>query len=155
MTRAIIAFLTGLLFGVGLLVSQMTNPAKVVGFLDITGRWDPSLALVMGGAVAVFGVAYWLSRSRHTPLLAPRFVEPEAGSITRQLVVGSALFGVGWGLSGFCPGPAIVSAGFGDSRVWVFVAAMVGGMLVFRLREPRQATAATGSVEPRQASEPM
>lgn len=131
MNRIGYAFLCGLVFGVGLLVAGMTNPAKVVGFLDVTGRWDPSLAFVMGGALAVFGFAYWRSRRPAArPLLDETFFVPEARGIDGRLLLGSALFGLGWGLAGFCPGPAVVSAGFGDVRVWVFLAAMAGSSAV-------------------------
>ena len=133
MKRAIVAFICGLVFGAGLIVSQMSNPAKVFGFLDITGNWDPSLALVMGGAVAVFGVFYRLALRQGTPLFAPRFNLPEKDGLDAPLMAGALIFGVGWGLAGFCPGPAIVSAAFGDSRVWAFVAAMIAGMLVYRV----------------------
>ncbi len=133
MKRAVVAFVCGLVFGVGLIVSQMSNPAKVIGFLDITGNWDPSLALVMAGAVAVFGVLYRLALRQGTPLLAPRFTLPEKDSLDAPLMLGALVFGVGWGLGGFCPGPAIVSAAFGDTRVWVFVGAMIAGMLVYRI----------------------
>jgi uncharacterized membrane protein YedE/YeeE len=131
--RVIVAFVCGLVFGAGLIVSQMSNPAKVIGFLDITGKWDPSLALVMGGAVAVFGVFYRLALRQGSPLLAPRFTVPEKDSLDAPLMVGALIFGVGWGLGGFCPGPAIVSAAFGDARVWAFVASMIAGMLVYRI----------------------
>jgi uncharacterized membrane protein YedE/YeeE len=137
-SRAIVAFLSGLVFGAGLIVSQMSNPAKVIGFLDISGNWDPSLAFVMAGALAVFGAVYWSSRARTTPLLAPRFALPTRDGIDRQLVAGSLIFGVGWGLSGFCPGPAVVSCTFGDWRVWVFVGAMLAGMLLYRSWPGRQ-----------------
>ena len=133
MKRAVVAFVCGLVFGTGLIISQMSNPAKVIGFLDITGKWDPSLALVMGGAVAVFGVLYRLALRRETPLLAPRFTVPEKDSLDAPLIAGALIFGVGWGLGGFCPGPAIVSAAFGDARVWAFVAAMIASMLVYRI----------------------
>ncbi|MGQ0577605.1 MAG: DUF6691 family protein [Betaproteobacteria bacterium] len=133
MKRAIVAFACGLVFGAGLIVSQMSNPAKVIGFLDITGKWDPSLALVMGGAVVVFGVLLRLALRQGTPLLAARFTIPEKDRVDAPLMVGALIFGVGWGLSGFCPGPAIVSAAFGDGRVWAFVAAMVAGMLIYRV----------------------
>ena len=133
MKRPIIAFVCGLVFGAGLIISQMSNPAKVIGFLDITGNWDPSLALVMGGAVAVFGVLYRLALRQGTPLFAPRFVLPEKDNLGAPLILGALIFGVGWGLGGFCPGPAIVSAAFGDARVWAFVAAMIAGMMVYRL----------------------
>jgi uncharacterized protein len=138
MSRAGVAFLSGLIFGIGLLVSQMSNPAKVLGFLDITGNWDPSLALVMAGALTVFGAACWRSKRRSTPLLAREFAAPGRRNIDRPLLSGSIIFGVGWGLSGFCPGPAIVSSTFGDWRVWLFVAAMVAGMLLYRFRHGRQ-----------------
>jgi len=134
-SKALFAFVCGALFAVGLLVAQMTNPAKVIGFLDVTGAWDPSLAFVMGGALAVFGTAYLLSRRTGArPLLDGQFYVPGAQGITWQLVVGSLLFGLGWGLAGFCPGPALVSAGFGDSRVLIFVAAMAAGVLAFNWR---------------------
>jgi uncharacterized protein len=139
--QAIVAFFSGLVFGAGLIVSQMSNPAKVIGFLDITGSWDPSLAFVMAGALAVFGVAYRSSRAHSTPLVAPRFVLAARGGIDRQLVAGSLIFGVGWGLSGFCPGPAIVGSAFGDWRVWLFVCAMLGGMLLYRWWPGRRSVA--------------
>lgn len=143
MTRTIVAFLAGLLFGVGLIVAQMTNPAKVIGFLDVTGAWDPSLAFVMVGAIAVYSVAYWLSRARRArPFLAPEFRLPANRRIDRPLILGSLIFGAGWGLSGFCPGPAITSAGFGEPRVWVFLGAMLAGMLALRLRDRSQTRAA-------------
>ena len=138
MSRAIVAFLSGLVFGAGLIVSQMSNPAKVIGFLDITANWDPSLALVMAGALAVFGAAYWSSRARTAPLIAPRFALPTQVGVDRHLVAGSLIFGVGWGLSGFCPGPGVVSSTFGDWRAWLFVAAMLGGMLLYRSQPDRR-----------------
>lgn len=134
MNKVLFAFACGVLFAVGLIVAQMTNPAKVVGFLDVTGFWDPSLAFVMGGALAVFGFAYWLSqRKAAKPILDAHFEEPASRAITWELIAGSLLFGFGWGLSGFCPGPAVVSAGFGDARVWIFVTAMAGGVVAFNL----------------------
>ena len=133
MKRAIVAFVCGLVFGAGLIVSQMSNPAKVIGFLDITRNWDPSLALVMGGAIAVFGVLYRLALRQGTPLLAARFTLPAKDSLDAPLMVGALIFGVGWGLGGFCPGPAIVSAAFGDARVWAFISAMIAAMLVYRI----------------------
>ncbi|MGD2139324.1 MAG: YeeE/YedE family protein [Burkholderiales bacterium] len=128
MSRVLIAFACGLLFGSGLIIAQMTNPAKIIGFLDITGQWDPSLALVMAGATIVFGIAYRLASRRKAPLLDTRFVLPEKTGIDKSLVGGSFIFGLGWGLAGFCPGPAIVSSGFGDARVWAFVASMLSAM---------------------------
>ena len=133
MKRAIVALVCGLVFGAGLIISQMSNPAKVIGFLDVTGKWDPSLALVMAGAIAVFGVLYRLALRQGTPLLAPQFTLPEKDRLDAPLMVGALIFGVGWGLGGFCPGPAIVSAAFGDARVWVFLAAMIAGMLLYRI----------------------
>jgi uncharacterized protein len=135
--RVLVALLCGLVFGAGLIVSQMSNPAKVFGFLDITGAWDPSLAFVMGGAVAVFGVLYRIAARQPAPVFELRFNLPERREIDAPLIVGALIFGVGWGLGGFCPGPAIVSAGFGDSRVWAFVGAMILGMIVVRLARPR------------------
>ncbi|MEQ1881349.1 MAG: DUF6691 family protein [Burkholderiales bacterium] len=124
----IAAFLCGLLFGAGLLVSQMSNPAKVFGFLDLTGAWDPSLAFVMGGAVGVFAIFYRLVLRRSAPALASGFAHPDRRDVDLPLMLGAAIFGAGWGLGGFCPGPAVVSAAFGDLRVWAFVLAMIVGM---------------------------
>lgn len=133
MTRFLIAFLCGLLFGAGLIIAQMTNPAKIIGFLDLTGQWDPSLALVMFAATAVFASVYRLALRRGAPLFDARFFLPEKTTVDKSLVAGSFIFGLGWGLAGFCPGPAIVASGFGDPRVWVFVAAMLIGILLSRL----------------------
>ena len=132
MNRALISFLCGSIFGVGLIVSQMTNPAKIIGFLDISGEWDPSLAFVMAGAVAVFSIAYRLALRRNAPLFDKRFLVPEKTRLDKPLIIGSLIFGVGWGLAGFCPGPAIASSGFGDPRVWAFVAAMLAGTALIR-----------------------
>ena len=139
MRRPIAAFVSGLVFGVGLIVSQMSNPAKVIGFLDIAGNWDPSLALVMGGALALFGGVYWWTGGRKAPLMAERFGAPTETRIDRPLLAGSMMFGVGWGLSGFCPGPAVVSTTFGNPLVWLFVAAMIAGMLLYRFSTRRRA----------------
>ena len=132
MSRVLISLLCGLIFGVGLIISQMSNPAKVIGFLDISGQWDPSLAFVMGGAVAVFTIAYRLALRRHAPLFDKSFRVPEKTRLDKPLIIGSLLFGVGWGFAGFCPGPAIVSSGFGDPRVWAFVVAMLAGIVLVR-----------------------
>jgi uncharacterized membrane protein YedE/YeeE len=137
MTRVLVALLSGLLFGAGLIVSQMSNPAKVFGFLDVSGAWDPSLALVMAGAVTVFGLLYRLAAQRSAPIFGPRFNLPESRQIDTPLVVGAVIFGAGWGLGGFCPGPAVVSAAFGGLRVWVFIGAMILGMFIVRLARPR------------------
>lgn len=130
-------FLAGLLFGLGLMLAGMTDPSKVLAFLDLAGAWDPSLALVMGGGIAVGLGAFAVAKGRSKALLGSAIFLPQATVIDRRLLGGSALFGVGWGLAGFCPGPALVSLGLGDAKVWVFVAAMVAGMLVFEWLESR------------------
>lgn len=132
------ALLAGLVFGLGLLVSGMANPAKVLGFLDLAGAWDPSLAFVMGGAIAVGLPAFTLARRRRTALLtgAPMNL-PTATRIDWRLMGGSLLFGIGWGLAGFCPGPALVALGMGLDQALVFVLAMLGGMVVFEILERR------------------
>ncbi len=139
MSRALVAFLCGLLFGAGLIVSQMSNPAKIIGFLDVTGRWDPSLAFVMAGAVGVFALGYRLALRRTAPSLGGKFHLPEKVSMDKALLSGSLLFGLGWGVAGLCPGPAIVGSGFADPRVWVFTAAMIAGMALVRLVRQRTA----------------
>ena len=132
MNRAI-EFIVGLLFGWGLLLSGMTDPGKVQGFLDLAGAWDPSLALVMGGAIAVGFFAFALARRRTTSFLGGALQMPAARDIDKPLVVGSLIFGAGWGLAGFCPGPAVVSMASGEIKALVFVAAMLAGMLAFKL----------------------
>lgn len=132
----VIQFVLGLLFGVGLLLAGMANPAKVLNFLDLaaipTGGWDPSLLLVMGGAVGVTALGYgWVLGWRH-PLLADRFALPTARGVEARLVLGPALFGVGWGLAGFCPGPALVALGTGAPAALAFVLAMAVGMALAR-----------------------
>lgn len=123
--RVVVAFASGLLFGAGLLVSGMTRPAKVIAFLDPLGAWDPSLAFVMAGAVAVYALAV---RSRpRAPLAAPLFSVPPPPRIDRALVFGAAVFGVGWGLGGYCPGPSVVSLAAGGVGVLAFVGAMLLG----------------------------
>ena len=129
----LVAFLVGLAFGLGLLVSQLANPAKVLAFLDLAGAWDPSLALVMGGAVAVGTVAFTVSRRWRRSLLGEPLRGPGANRPDRPLVIGALLFGAGWGLAGFCPGPALVAAGAGHGQALLFVAAMLAGMGLFRL----------------------
>jgi hypothetical protein len=131
------SLLAGLVFGLGLILSCMADPAKVLGFLDVTGAWDPSLALVMAGAVSVSLVAFGIARRRKTTLLDQPLQLPAAGTIDRRLVVGSLLFGAGWGLAGFCPGPALVALGMGELKAVVFVAAMLAGMGVFEWLERR------------------
>lgn len=132
MRASIAAFAAGLLFGLGLLLAGMTQPAKVQGFLDFAGAWDPSLAFVMAGAIAVhLPLARWI-RSRRRPLFEPAFDLPGRKGIDGRLLAGAAIFGIGWGLGGFCPGPAIVSVAGGELGVLVFVAAMVAGMGIQR-----------------------
>ena len=129
------ALLSGLIFGVGLMVSGMSNPVKVLGFLDIAGSWDPSLAFVMVGAIVVASLAFFVARRRTRSLLGLPMQLPASATITPRLVLGSAAFGIGWGLAGFCPGPALVALGAGYPKAIGFVAAMVAGMLVFELVE--------------------
>ena len=132
---ALAAFVAGLVFGVGLLVSAMANPAKVQAFLDLAGRWDPSLAFVMAGANAVALVAFAIAKKRTTSLLGTPMQLPTSRRIDVRLVAGSVAFGVGWGLAGFCPGPALVALGTGNAKAIIFVPAMIVGMLVFELVE--------------------
>lgn len=134
MTHRISEFLVGLLFGLGLLLSGMTDPGKVQGFLDIAGVWDPSLALVMGGAVVVGLGAFALARRRTQTFLGGALHLPKAGDIDRRLVLGSLLFGAGWGLAGFCPGPALVTAATLEPKALLFVAAMLAGMGLYEWR---------------------
>ncbi len=128
-------FVVGLLFGVGLMASGMTDPGKVIGFLDLFGGWDPSLALVMGGAVVVGFFAFALAKKRTTTFLGGALRFPTSTQMDKPLVIGSLLFGVGWGLGGFCPGPALVSMADGQSKATLFVAAMLVGMLGFELMD--------------------
>jgi uncharacterized protein len=122
--------LSGILFGVGLALSGMTDPVKVIGFLDITGNWMPALMWVMGGALAVNALAYLWMRRRSTPLCDERFHWPSLTRPDKRLVTGAALFGVGWGLYGYCPGPALGALVYGDYRSGLFVVAMVAGMAI-------------------------
>ena len=136
---ALASLLAGLVFGLGLILSGMTNPAKVLGFLDLAGPWDPSLALVMAGAIAVGLAAFALARRRETSLLGLELKLPASRRIDRRLIGGSLLFGIGWGVAGFCPGPALVALGMGEAKAAVFVASMLLGMGVFELLELRSA----------------
>lgn len=132
------SLLAGLIFGLGLILSGMANPAKVLGFLDLAGRWDPSLGLVMAGAIAVGFFAFAFARTRTISLLGAEMNLPAARHIDRRLIVGSLLFGIGWGIAGFCPGPALVALGMGESKALIFVAAMLAGMGVFEILERRK-----------------
>lgn len=127
--RVIVSFLVGALFGIGLLISGMTDTTKVQGWLDIFGNWDPTLAFVMGGAIVPMAIAWQLTRGRK-PVLAAAFPAPPEQRLGRNLILGSTLFGMGWGLAGLCPGPAVASLGFGGIGSLIFVAAMAAGMLL-------------------------
>lgn len=131
----------GLLFGAGLALSDMINPARVLAFLDVAGNWDPSLAYVMGGALVPSAIAYWISRRMERPLMAREFRIPQNRVVEPQLLAGAAIFGIGWGLVGFCPGPAVAALGSGLLQPWLFVLAMLAGMILHRLyqdwRHPR------------------
>lgn len=139
------SFLAGLVFGLGLILSGMADPAKVLGFLDLAGPWDPSLALVMMGAIAVGLVAFTAAKHRTKSLLGLDLKLPTARHIDRRLLGGSLLFGVGWGIAGFCPGPALAALGMGELKAVVFVAAMLLGMAIFEflqrhsVRSPQKA----------------
>ncbi|RZI94452.1 MAG: YeeE/YedE family protein [Variovorax sp.] len=135
MATVFASLLSGLVFGLGLIVSGMANPAKVLGFLDIAGAWDPSLALVMVGAIAVAAIAFAVARRRTVSLLGAAMKLPTARDIDRRMVFGSVLFGIGWGVAGFCPGPALVALGMGQGKALVFVLAMLAGMGIFELLE--------------------
>jgi uncharacterized membrane protein YedE/YeeE len=132
----LLQFVIGLIFGLGLLLSGMSNPAKVLNFLDLggiaAGTWDPSLAFVMAGAVAVTFAGFKLILKRSQPLFAPKFHLPTNAEIDRRIILGPAIFGVGWGLAGFCPGPALTALGFGTTAAVLFVAAMFAGMVLAR-----------------------
>lgn len=144
--QIVVAFLTGLMFGLGLILSGMTDPSKVIGFLDLAGHWDPSLVFVMAGAVLVGVIAYQFAKGRKTSFLGDVMRLPTADQIDRRLVLGGLAFGVGWGLAGYCPGPALVSVVQGGTKPLIFVIAMLVGMAVFeiqgRMAQARQPNAA-------------
>ncbi|PZX18935.1 hypothetical protein LX81_00629 [Palleronia aestuarii] len=135
--RLTAGFAAGLLFGVGLILSGMSDPAKVLSFLDLAGNWDPSLAFVMAGAAVVSFVGYRFSWRRTRPVLFDKFELPTARSIDRPLVVGAALFGIGWGIGGYCPGPAWSALGLGDPGTLVFMPALMLGFWAAGLMRPR------------------
>lgn len=135
MSTIFIALLSGLIFGMGLILSQMANPAKVLSFLDMTGSWDPSLAFVMLGAISVGVIAFALAGRRGKTFLGSSISLPTSRVIDKRLVFGSLAFGIGWGLSGICPGPGLVLVGTGSLHGMVFVAAMLLGMAIFELLE--------------------
>jgi hypothetical protein len=128
--QKLISIIAGVVFGIGLILSGMTDPAKVKGFLDIAGHWDPSLALVMAGAIGIGVFAFTLAKRREVSWTGSRIELPGNTSIDARLITGGMLFGAGWGVAGYCPGPALVSLGYGSPEALVFVAAMVGGMLL-------------------------
>ncbi len=135
--NAVSALVAGLLFGIGLIVSGMTDPSKIIGFLDLAGAWDPSLAFVMGGAVLVGLIAFRFARGRRASFLGGAMVLPAARQIDSPLILGSLAFGVGWGLAGYCPGPAIVAYGSGQDKAVVFVVAMIAGMALYEAADRR------------------
>jgi len=146
--QRITEFVAGLLFGLGLLLSGMSDPGKVLGFLDLLGTWDPSLALVMAGAILVGMLAFTVAKKRTMNFLGGALHLPTANQIDRRLVIGALLFGAGWGLAGFCPGPSLVSMFSGQPKATVFVLAMVIGMLLYEaadrwIHQPRASQAAT------------
>lgn len=147
----LIQFAIGLIFGIGLLISGMSNPAKVLNFLDLAairaGSWDPSLMFVMLGAVTTAFIGFRLVLKRQRPLLGDTFHLPPRNDLDPRIIVGSAIFGVGWGLAGFCPGPAFVALGYGTSASVLFVIAMMTGMAAARALAERQPTLATPSYE--------
>ena len=127
------AFVIGVIFGLGILISGMANPAKVLNCFDVAGSWDPSLMFVMGGAVVTTFIGYRLVLAREHPILSPTFQVPTASLVDLKLIAGSAIFGVGWGLAGFCPGAAVPALGTGRQEVLIFVASLIVGMIVTRL----------------------
>ncbi len=133
----LMVFVSGLLFGAGVTISGMVNPMKVLNFLDITGIWDPSLAFVMAGGLIVTLIGYHFIFKRLEPFFASSFKLPTTKSVDAKLVLGSACFGLGWGLSGLCPGPAIASIAFGRSEIYLFVAAMAAGMVLAKFAQRR------------------
>ncbi len=137
--RLIATYLIGLVFGLGIALSGMANPAKVLNFFDVAGTWDPSLIFVMGGALAVTFIGYRLVLRRSTPLLGTAFQIPTKRTIDLPLIAGSAVFGVGWGISGFCPGGALPALGTGEIEVFIFVGGLVAGTVLARLLRKRTA----------------
>lgn len=133
MRRILPALLVGLIFGAGLALSDMVNPARVQAFLDVAGKWDPTLAFVMGAAILPSAIGYGIRRRMNQPLLETRFFVPGSRTLDRPLLLGAALFGVGWGLVGFCPGPALAGLALAAWQPWLFVVAMLAGMAAHRL----------------------
>lgn len=132
------SLLAGLVFGLGLIVSGMANPAKVLDFLDLAGAWDPSLMLVMAGAIAVGFFSFLIAKRRTVSFIGAEMKLPTAHKVDPRLAVGGALFGIGWGIAGFCPGPGLVGLGMGQPKALVFVVAMLVGMVLFEVIEKRR-----------------
>ena len=128
--RHLIALISGALFGAGLFISGMTDTAKVQGWLDVFGAWDPTLAFVMGGAMIPMAIAWQLTKRRSTPVIGGTFPPAPSTELEKNLIVGSVMFGFGWGLAGLCPGASVASLSYGGIGHWVFFAAMIGGMLL-------------------------
>lgn len=128
--RHILTYLSGLVFGIGIAVSGMINPAKVLNFFDITGTWDPSLAFVMGGALAVAAIGLRIVWRRPAPLFEPGYNLPDTSRIDGKLIAGAAIFGIGWGIAGYCPGAAIPALGTGEPTVFIFTAALIAGIFI-------------------------
>lgn len=141
MKFSLASLFAGLVFGLGLIVSGMANPEKVLGFLDNAGAWDPSLAFVMGGAIMVGVVAFAVARKRTLSFLGFHMKMPTSNHIDKRLILGGLMFGIGWGIAGFCPGPGLVALGAGEIKAAVFVAAMVAGMGIFEVIERSRAKA--------------
>lgn len=137
MKQNLVSFIVGFIFAIGLGISGMTQPQKVVGFLDLFGNWDPSLVFVMIGAILIHLVVYKLFSKRPSPLLSEKWHLPTKKEVTPSLVVGSALFGIGWALAGYCPGPALVSLSSGSIDVAVFVVSMLLGMIIFKITDKK------------------
>lgn len=146
--RVIAALISGLLFGLGLTISGMVNPEKVLGFLDVAGDWDPSLALVMAAAIPVAAIGFGIGRRRKAPLCGKEFALPTKTAVDLPLVAGALTFGIGWGMAGYCPGPALASLAIGNPQSAVFAAAMFFGMAVFRLRSTFGVTKRASAVLP-------
>lgn len=136
--KSLFAFISGLIFGLGILISGMINPTKVLSFLDVTRAWDPSLALVMASAIAIGLLAFSWGKRHESALLGGAIQWPTARGIDKRLIGGSALFGIGWGIAGICPGPGVVLLGIGSPKGFIFVAAMAVGALIFQEIEKRR-----------------
>lgn len=131
--QAVVALIAGIIFGIGILISGMASPAKVLNFFDVAGAWDPSLMFVMGGALLTTLLGYRLIFMRGRPLLSSRFHLPDRSDLDLRLIAGAAIFGIGWGITGFCPGGALPAVGTGRADVLLFVAGLIGGLVATRL----------------------